>query len=924
MTATPPLDNSRRTLAKVTYTPLVLPPGDDGGGALQMAAAATDLRLVPGEASAALGPSTPSKSHIADALAAFDAFTMAGDVTARLAAAGALAGESTQTLTGAVARVRAAREAALADALAGLTNLTRLYLATVKAQAQAAPQAGSASESASGRAFALVEEPRARLSVAQGHAASAGEGRFAAVASQAGRTFTSAAAGAAAAASFPGLPPTVAARLGADIAKSAAVAVNWAPNNVPELAAQWLATTAAVLPTALRQTGTTQLYDGLSFLIEQVQRTVSVAGHLTQRNLQPIGLLHLEQMVITPLEVARGELVYSLPLAPNERVTLAHKEWTLREEEYSRFVQDRLENYSERGVAEQNELASASRSENEHTKTLSMSKPVVAGAATIADPVDTQTSTDVTRESLSQDRSARDMRAITEQASSLAVRDQKVSFTVNTVSGTQDFTAQLFENKHADKVMLVEYFRRMRRWRNQLYRTGIRLTYDVVLPDPGRRLRERWLEIRALDDQINAPFALDIAPSPYDAAQPLHLVGTGSASITSLLGGSPAATDAAYLDDLARTYGATISPAPVADITVEEQHAVTDAPPDKPYTFSVTVPVPEDFRVERMWVGGRVANVGDGEVRIVGEFRNQRVDIESDGVFHSLEVALPAQTPSKPVVAFIAFKGAVGSVRAWAEVAPTGAGWRRWRATAVSAIRQAAYARYNETRERLRLRRAALLRELEAPDALTLRRIEREQIMRLVLEWLFPDFAQGAQAYKDTATQKPEGWEPAMEYGEYIKFVHQAIDWDHALVLLYPYFWDHPDRHATKLLLDHPDGAHREFLRAGAARVILAIAPGFEDAVISLLDKGKLGELVAGSRFSDVIDQVRVAHERFAALVTRGLPPDDDALSDDTDTDTDTHQARSVPGELIAQWAEWTPTSALDMDTRVRGVISET
>jgi hypothetical protein len=923
---TPPasLENSRRTIAKVTYTPLVLPDSEDGGGALQLAAAVTDLRLIAGEARAVTGDTRTSASHLARTLAAFEDFASAPDVATHLAAAGALARESTQTLTRAVALVRAAREHALTEMLAGFTSTTRLYLAAVKAQGPAAPGV-----SAPGNRFAFIEDATARTGLlpTQANAAQVSEQRSSLATGVSGSAIGSLAAGAASTAQVPPLPPAVVARLGGEIAASAGAAVDWARTNAPELVAQLLNGAAVVLPSAQRQSIGALLYDGLPFLIEQVQRTVSVAGHLTQRNLQPIGLLHLEQVAITPLQVERGELVYSLPLAPLERVTLAHKEWTLREEEYSRFVQDRLEYYSERGVAEQNELASASRSENEHSKTLSMSKPVVPGAATIADPVDTQTTTDVTKETQSQERSSRDTRAITEQASSLAVRDQKVSFTVTTVAGTQDFTAQLFENKHTDKVMLIEYFRRMRKWRNQLCRTGIRLTYDVVLPDPGRRLRERWMELQALEDQINAPFALDIAPSPYDAVLPLRsgfaVVGTGGAA--SLFGSSPSTADAAYLEGLARAFGVTIQPAPLASLTVEEQHAVTDAPPDKPFAFALTVPVPDDYQVERMWMGGRVAATGDGDVMIVGEFRNQRVDIASDGIFHSVELNVSNQIPNKPVIAFIAFKGAIGSVRAWAEVSVTGGGWRKWRATAVSAIRQAAYARYNETRERLRQRRVALLRELEAPDTLTLRRIEREQIMRLVLEWLFPDFVQGAQVYKESATHKPEGWEPAMEYGEYIKFVHQAVDWDNALVLLYPYFWDHPDKHAVKLFLDHPDGGHREFLRAGAARVILAMTPGFESQVISLLDKGQLGEIANSSRFQSVIDQVQVAHSRFAELVHGQLAPggDDEGDALPEDEDLAAVPRRAVPGVRIAEWVEWTPTSALDMETRIRPVVVE-
>lgn len=63
----------------------------------------------------------------------------------------------------------------------------------------------------------------------------------------------------------------------------------------------------------------------------------------------------------------------------------------------------------------------------------------------------------------------------------------------------------------------------------------------------------------------------------------------------------------------------------------------------------------------------------------------------------------------------------------------------------------------------------------------------------------------------------------------YVKFVQTAIDWDNVMVFLYPYFWDTYPEQRVKLFMDHPDPLRREFLRAGAARVVLAIQPGFEE-----------------------------------------------------------------------------------------------
>jgi hypothetical protein len=149
-----------------------------------------------------------------------------------------------------------------------------------------------------------------------------------------------------------------------------------------------------------------------------------------------------------------------------------------------------------------------------------------------------------------------------------------------------------------------------------------------------------------------------------------------------------------------------------------------------------------------------------------------------------------------------------------------------------------------------------------------------------------------------------------LEYGEYIKFVQEAIDWDRILVLLYPYFWDRPDNQAIKLYFNHDDAAHREFLRAGAARVVLAIRPGHEREVVALLDQGELGTLAPASRFSQLITAVEEREKVFRARAEEATQPPEDP-------DDEPPDIVSV-GVQIGEWAEWTPTPALDMDVELR------
>jgi hypothetical protein len=59
-----------------------------------------------------------------------------------------------------------------------------------------------------------------------------------------------------------------------------------------------------------------------------------------QRRILPIGRLHLERIEMYPAGVQKGELVFTVPMAPGETVTISHKEWSTSSREYEEIVQD--------------------------------------------------------------------------------------------------------------------------------------------------------------------------------------------------------------------------------------------------------------------------------------------------------------------------------------------------------------------------------------------------------------------------------------------------------------------------------------------------------------------------------------------------------------------------------------------------------
>jgi hypothetical protein len=119
-------------------------------------------------------------------------------------------------------------------------------------------------------------------------------------------------------------------------------------------------------------------YDSLTRFAELSSTIKDVAGGTKmlfelsnrRRKVSPIGRIHLERIEMYPAGVQKGELVFTVPMAPGETVAISHKEWSTSTREYEDIVQDFFESYSERGVAEKNDVSMSSESEAKHSSAI--------------------------------------------------------------------------------------------------------------------------------------------------------------------------------------------------------------------------------------------------------------------------------------------------------------------------------------------------------------------------------------------------------------------------------------------------------------------------------------------------------------------------------------------------------------------------
>jgi hypothetical protein len=76
----------------------------------------------------------------------------------------------------------------------------------------------------------------------------------------------------------------------------------------------------------------------------------------------------------------------------------------------------------------------------------------------------------------------------------------------------------------------------------------------------------------------------------------------------------------------------------------------------------------------------------------------------------------------------------------------------------------------------------------------------------------------------------------AQEKGRYIQFLEQAFEWRQLTYMLYPYFWSTPPKWIQLMArTDDADPNLTAFLQAGAARVLVAVTPAYDNAVLHFL-----------------------------------------------------------------------------------------
>jgi len=136
----------------------------------------------------------------------------------------------------------------------------------------------------------------------------------------------------------------------------------------------------------------------------------------------------------------------------------------------------------------------------------------------------------------------------------------------------------------------------------------------------------------------------------------------------------------------------------------------------------------------------------------------------------------------------------------------------------------------------------------------------------------------GFKEITDTVNYPKIDIEKANMKARYIQFLEQAFEWQHLAYMFQPYFWAHESKW-IKLMnrLDYTDNNMTAFLKAGSARVVIAVTPGYYNAVMHFLATREPWEggplpVIGDPLFIPIYDEIRNKQDDLENAIPEGPP----------------------------------------------------
>lgn len=442
-------------------------------------------------------------------------------------------------------------------------------------------------------------------------------------------------------------------------------------------------------------------------------------------------------------------------------------------------------------------------------------------------------------------------------------------------------------------------------YETQVFNYGIRAMFDFMIPEPASFL---WYM------EQNPNINLELPPAPKN----LRLACPDASALTE---------DLAIA--LAAEYGADIElpPAPYQLLTAAFTHGEDDASEsDQPRSKQqVDITVPDGYRPLRARFHGTavtdenpvVAVTLGSEKPLIWKGGTPVSVSAGKGIVHSPQLLFLFTTEphalskeSKLNVLLIAYETNIYAFEVVVLAQRTEERMNKWRLDNFEKLRAKYEDRVREHERKVEQLKADAQAKAQseermpfgAPPAMNQRTIATE-LKKHCISVLTQQWYDAFDATKNDAPPTFAFGDAAAE-GAYIRFFEQSFEWDQMQWVFYPYFWARKATWVERFLKQDIDPQFLEFLRAGSARVVVPVRPGFELAVTHFLETGKLwggeGEppQINSRMYVSIIDEIR---ERT------GAPKGDLPVGESWETRVPTALVLVRPKSDLPKWKRVSP-----------------
>ena len=449
---------------------------------------------------------------------------------------------------------------------------------------------------------------------------------------------------------------------------------------------------------------------------------------------------------------------------------------------------------------------------------------------------------------------------VTSRAVSKITERTRTQVMRRTVREFEEKTAHEFDNKDGAGHVVGIYQWVDKVYQAQVFNYGKRLLYDIIVPEPGAFLIQAFARALAEGREL-------VKPEPF-TLQPEQV------------------TEYNYGYYAAKYEATGIEPPPPLYQVVSETIEVPDGPQSATKTAKLTVPGGYEAVSGNTIQTNHRRNLGEDWVieLTVGRRWHRRDSFAKTPLNWSF--ILSSEVLSLPI-ALKCSNAWLFTLTVQVVCQRSDATYQKWKTRTHDVIRQAYQRQKAEYEERLAnleaaLRVGALGQSADQKHALAMDELKKNCIS--IFTYQYYDVFNGINLVNqpDPVTGKPVAYAQihlpdAETQGRYIRFFEQAFEWEQMMYHLYSYFWSRKNQWMNKVTREDRDAEFADFLKAGAARVVVPVRPGFEQAITHFMETGEIwegGDLPAinSPLYVPLLDEIKAGDQARSAEVPYGTP----------------------------------------------------